>query len=105
MPVPTSGPDLFCGDRLFADVETYSGFGDQRTGGAADARTADWIAGRLSAAGLTVRRQPFQVRQFYPTAWGLNVGALKYRASPRGGRRPADRTPSMPPMTNRGPCR
>ena len=82
MPVPTSRSDPFGGDRLFADVETYSGFGDQRNGGAADARTADWIAGRLAAAGLTVRRQPFQVRQFFPTTWGLSVGGVEIPCFP-----------------------
>ena len=82
MPVPTPKSDPFRGDRLFSDVETYSGFGDQRTGGAADAQTADWIAGRLGAAGLMVRRQPFQVRQFFPTTWGLSVGGVEIPCFP-----------------------
>ncbi|MDP6788846.1 MAG: hypothetical protein QF830_08265 [Rhodospirillales bacterium] len=82
MPIATSRPDPFCGERLFADVETYSGFGEQRTGGTADARTADWIAGRLATAGLTVRRQPFQVRQFFPTTWGLSLGGVQIPCFP-----------------------
>ena len=82
VPTPKSRPDPFTGEPLFADVETYSGFSEQRTGGAADARTADWIAERFATAGLTVRNQPFQVRQFFPTTWSLSVDGVQIPCFP-----------------------
>jgi hypothetical protein len=82
VPTPTTNPDPFSGERLFADVETCSGFGEQRTGGAADVQTADWITERFATAGLTVRRQPFQVRQFFPTTWSLSVGGVEIPCFP-----------------------
>ncbi|HZG08759.1 MAG TPA: hypothetical protein VEZ70_07265 [Allosphingosinicella sp.] len=54
------------GSALFADVATYSGFGDHRTGTAADLATSDWIARRLSSAGFAVDRQAFETPLFEP---------------------------------------
>ncbi|CAA9281755.1 MAG: hypothetical protein AVDCRST_MAG93-3241 [uncultured Chloroflexia bacterium] len=55
------------GERLFADVNRYAGFGQHRTGTTADVATSRWIERRLASSGMKVELRPFDIRLFEPT--------------------------------------
>ncbi len=46
--------DVLSGERLYADVETYAGFGHHRTGGEGDRATTDWLSKKMAQAGYNV---------------------------------------------------
>jgi hypothetical protein len=54
----TPVPAMLSGARLQADVATYSGFGDHRTGSPASAHSLAWMDETLRAAGYSTRRSP-----------------------------------------------
>jgi hypothetical protein len=58
--------DPLAGESLFRDVVFYSSLGDHRTATPSDRVTALWIGHRLKKAGLKVRTQEWDTRQFYP---------------------------------------
>lgn len=68
--------DPLSGAALYADVKTYVGFGEHRTGTAGDHASTEWLARELTAAGYAVERQGFD----YP------VFELKRAAAVVGGR-------------------
>jgi Iap family predicted aminopeptidase len=57
--VPTAGPDL---DRAFADLAALVALGPRVAGSPEEARAADYLTGRLKAAGLTAALWPFPTR-------------------------------------------
>jgi|GEM_PF-15731 len=70
---PPAAPSL-SGERLQRDVETYVGFGDQRTGTRASAETLDWLDGRLRALGYATRRSALPVTRHDVRSAELRVG-------------------------------
>ncbi len=52
------------GQALYDDVKTYSGFGEHRTGGAADIATSYWLLQALQRSGIDASLQPFKLKQF-----------------------------------------
>ncbi len=52
------------GQALFADVETYAGFGIHHTGLEADLKTSDWQQAHLEKLGFAVTRSAVPVRQY-----------------------------------------
>lgn len=63
-----AGADPLAGEALYADLIRYSGFGEKRTGTAADHAVSQWMAEGLEAAGLVPTMTPFTLRQFFPDA-------------------------------------
>ncbi len=68
---------MFEPDRLLADIRTYAGAGNKRSGGAGDRWTADWLAQRLTATGFAVERQRFDVPWFESGPVSLTVGDMR----------------------------
>ena len=62
------------GERLYADVERYSGLGHHRTGGPGDEATTSWLAERLSAAGYEVSSPRFELPTFEPAQCHVRSG-------------------------------
>lgn len=56
--------DPLAGAALYADVKTYAGLGEHRTGTPGDAATTEWLAKALTGAGYTVERQGFDYPVF-----------------------------------------
>lgn len=56
--------DPLAGAALYADVKTYAGLGQHRTGGPGDTRTTAWLVGALTRAGYQVTRQAFDYPVF-----------------------------------------
>src|SRR5579875_2066118 len=62
---------------LFGDVLAYDGQGPHRAGGAGDQAAADWVAGRLAAAGFAVERQRVDAAVFEPTVCRLELEGVE----------------------------
>ena len=58
-------PQAFGGNRLFADVKTYSDFGVHHAGKEPDRLTSNWQADHLTRLGFQVSRQDFELEQFF----------------------------------------
>src|SRR3546814_15302773 len=67
---------MFCSERLFTDVQSYTEAGNKQSGGEGDRWTADWTAKRLSSAGFEVERQPFDVPWFEASRCDLRLGDI-----------------------------
>jgi hypothetical protein len=65
-PVRASGANPLAGESLFADVERYCAFGEQRTGGLAHRQTTAWLEQRLQSTGCTTQTQPLQLNRYEP---------------------------------------
>jgi hypothetical protein len=59
---------------LAADMVRHAAFGDKISGGAGDAATAQWIAGRLAASGYDIEHQGIDVPFFDPIDCRLVAG-------------------------------
>jgi hypothetical protein len=59
--------------QLDQDLKTHASFGVKLSGGQGDRQTADWIAGRLEAAGFTVERTAVTVPGFAPEKTRLTL--------------------------------
>ena len=66
--------DPLSGEALYADVKTYSGLGEHRTGTAGDDATTVWLARALKSAGYVVERQAFDYPVFELARAGLALG-------------------------------
>lgn len=62
------------GAALYADVKTYSGLGEHRTGTPGDAATTVWLEKALKAAGYATERQGFDYPVFELAHAGLTLG-------------------------------
>jgi hypothetical protein len=75
-------PDPLAGAALYADVKTYSGLGEHRTGTAGDAATTVWLEAALRAAGYPVERQGFDYPVFELAHAGLRLGGREIPGFP-----------------------
>lgn len=75
-------PDPLSGAALYADVRTYAGFGDHRTGTAGDEAVSAWLERELRAAGCAVERQAFEAPVFDLAGADLTLGQAKVEAFP-----------------------
>ncbi|MFO1080010.1 MAG: hypothetical protein U1E23_05200 [Reyranellaceae bacterium] len=74
---------MLSGAALFADVVTYDGFGEHRTGSPGAERALDWIARELERAGLQVADQRFTAGRQYDFGSGsLAVGGTRRPVMP-----------------------
>lgn len=69
------------GDQAYRLVRAYAGIGAHRTGSPDDARTAQWVARELSAAGAAVELRPYSYNRFDATA-DLEVDGRTIEAMP-----------------------
>ena len=76
------GADPLSGAALYRDVETYSGFGEHRTGGAPDHTTSRWLAAELKRAGCETELVPWRTQQFFLDRCELTVGNKQLEAFP-----------------------
>ena len=74
--------DPLSGPALYADVVTYAGFGDHRTGTPAEAATTDWLSDQLRTAGYQLERQPFGLPVFDLEDASVEVGGRRLNAFP-----------------------
>jgi hypothetical protein len=74
--------DPLSGQALYADVRTYAGFGEHRTGIAGDEAVTAWLERELRAAGYATERQGFDYPAFHLAAAGLRVGDRSIQAFP-----------------------
>lgn len=74
--------DPLSGAALYADVRTYAGFGDHRTGTTGDAAVTAWLERELRSAGYAVERQGFDYPVFELAAATVTVGPAKIPAFP-----------------------
>jgi hypothetical protein len=65
------------------DIETWTHFGEHRTGTSVEAATADWLAGRLSAVGYEARITNFDLTTVLDPSGTLTVGPLTAPAFPQ----------------------
>lgn len=56
--------DPLSGDTLYADVQTYTEFGNHRAGGQGDHATTDWMSKKMSQAGFEIRLDPIRFNRF-----------------------------------------
>lgn len=70
------------GERLYADVLRYQGFGHHRTGSRGDVQTSRWIGERLHRLGFSVDLQPFAHELFEPDAGSLDVADISVPTFP-----------------------
>lgn len=56
--------NAFSAERVMADVRIYAGFGNKRSGGLGDRKSADWAAKRLLKIGFQVEFQDFETPYF-----------------------------------------
>lgn len=68
-----ANPQALTGHSLFRNVERFAGFGDHRTGTAADEATVQWLMKELQTAGFQVERQSFELQQFFPAEQSLLI--------------------------------
>ena len=79
-----AGPaDPLAGAALYADLKTYAGLGEHRTGTPGDNATTVWMARALKAAGYAVERQGFDYPVFDlvrsdVTVAGRTIGGFPY---------------------------
>lgn len=96
------------GSRLHADVGTYVGFGEQRTGTAASAKTLAWLDQRLKSSGYATRRLSLPVQVHSPTRAALQVGARRvedgFPVWPVVWTAPAGITAPLRPLSEAGPA-
>jgi len=69
------------GDQAYELVRAYAGIGAHRTGSSEDARTAQWLAKELSAAGAAVELRRYSYNRFDATA-DLEVDGAPIEAMP-----------------------
>ena len=81
------------GRTLYADVETYSAFGEHRTGTTADRKTSHWLREQLARAGYRTRLMPFHVEQFFPRKTELVVAGTSVPVFPIWWPRPTGPSP------------
>src|SRR4051794_12160688 len=66
--------DPLAGEALYADVKTYAGLGEHRTGTAGDAATTAWLERALRSSGYAVQRQAFDYPVFDLVRSDLSLG-------------------------------
>ena len=69
--------------RIAADLAQHAGFGDKFSGGPGDVATANWIAGRLRAAGYRVDTSTFDAPFFVKRAARLTSGSASADVIPQ----------------------
>lgn len=74
--------DPLSGSALYADVKTYSGLGEHRTGTAGDNATTAWLARALRAAGYEVERQGFDYPVFDLVRSDMTLGGRTIEGFP-----------------------
>jgi hypothetical protein len=74
--------DPLAGPALYADVKTYSGLGEHRTGTPGDAATTVWLEKALKAAGYATERQGFDYPVFELAHAGLTLGRREVAGFP-----------------------
>jgi len=74
--------DPLSGPALYADLKTYFGFGEHRTGGPADLAVSAWLKRELAAAGYHVEQQDFAYPVFDLTAAAFEIGGRAVEAFP-----------------------
>ncbi|HEY8002855.1 MAG TPA: hypothetical protein VIE16_01440 [Phenylobacterium sp.] len=74
MSARAAAADPLAGGALYADVRTYAGLGEHRTGTPGDAATTDWLARALTAAGYAAERQGFDYPVFELARADLVIG-------------------------------
>ncbi len=80
---PATAKDFLAGANLYNDVARYASFGSHRFGSPGDRATADWIAGELQAAGLSVEFQPVILgRQYFVDRATAEVDGTTVDATP-----------------------
>ena len=75
-------PEYLTGAKLYNDVQHYSDLGEHRTATPGDWKTADWLAARLTDAGLRTTREPFTIPQFFLDRFRLEVAGKAVPAFP-----------------------
>jgi hypothetical protein len=79
---PRPLPDPLAGAALYADVKTYSGLGEHRTGTPGDTATTVWLEKALKAAGYATERQGFDYPVFELEHAGLTLGGREVAGFP-----------------------
>src|SRR5260221_11233811 len=80
---PATAKDFLAGANLYNAVALYASFGSPRFGSPGDRATADWIAGELQAAGLSVEFQPVILgRQYFVDRATAEVDGTTVEATP-----------------------
>jgi len=74
--------DPLSGATLYADVKTYAGLGEHRTGTPGDEATTKWLADALTAAGYAVERQGFDYPVFELARSDLGIGGRTIKGFP-----------------------
>lgn len=77
-----SAVDPLAGEALYADVKTYAGLGEHRTGTVGDDATTVWLARALKVAGYVVERQAFDYPVFELARADLMLGGRTLDAFP-----------------------
>ena len=94
--------DPLSGESLYADLKTYAGFGDHRTGTAGDEAVTAWLERELRAAGYAVERQAFEVPVFDLTAAEVWLGEQRLDAFPIWAPRPGEASRPLSLTPRRG---
>src|SRR5258706_9205172 len=74
--------DPLAGAAVYADVKTYAGLGEHRTGTAGDNATTAWLERALGAAGYGVERQGFDYPVFDLVRSDLTLGGRTIEGFP-----------------------
>ena len=74
--------DPLSGAALYADVKTYAGFGEHRTGTAGDEAVTAWLERELRAAGYAVERQGFDYPVFSLQTAAVELAGRRIEAFP-----------------------
>lgn len=80
--IATAATDPLAGSALYADVKTYVGLGEHRTGTAGDEATSAWMEQALRAAGYAVERQGFDYPVFELKRADLTLGEARIEGFP-----------------------
>lgn len=75
-------PDPLDGRVLFADIETYAGFGQKRTGSLNGSLVAHWLRDELACAGLAASYQGWPFRRFAERQCALVVDGREIECMP-----------------------
>lgn len=82
LPVSALAADPLSGASLYADVKTYAGFGEHRTGTPGDDAVTAWLERELRAAGYAVERQGFDYPVFSLESAAMELAGRRIDAFP-----------------------